>query len=265
MHLARLWAISFLLVSLATGAQTTGGTDRAQKDAEGLRLLSSLYGGLKTHRSATDSTVTGTVTVKGISYPVVLKTRGNQKVRVETTLPGGTSTYIFNEQRGETRDPAGKVKELSPYNSATRRIGHLPHLSLLYEYDRDYLDIGKPKAVDFKGRPALEVRVNMHFQISDPKILERAREQAGLKFTLDPIDGRVLRVEKRLVSENSPYFSTASVIEYSDYRLIDGVLVPFLQVTSHDGREVTRLQLDSVVFQQGLPDAEFELSPRRQK
>ncbi len=46
---------------------------------------------------------------------------------------------------------------------------------------------------------------------------------------------------------------------HSDYRKVDGTLVPFLLTTYYDGQEFQRMTLQKVVYNSGLEDSFFTL------
>jgi len=68
-----------------------------------------------------------------------------------------------------------------------------------------------------------------------------------------------LRVEHRLPDNLRPEIFTAAAEEFSDFRAVAGVLVPFRAVSYEDGAQVAVVAVSSVTFDSGIPSGLFDL------
>jgi hypothetical protein len=94
---------------------------------------------------------------------------------------------------------------------------------------------------------------------SDPDQAKHFRAQTRTTFEIDSASGLVTRIAHPLAAENDPGVVQQTEIEYSDYRVVDGVAVPFRQKSYADGKLESELVLDSVNLNVQLNDSEFEL------
>ncbi len=78
-------------------------------------------------------------------------------------------------------------------------------------------------------------------------------------FAVDQGSGLVTRVKYPVFLENSPRDQREVQILYSDYRAVQGIMVPFHQTRYVDGKIREELQLQSIEFNVGLQDSEFAL------
>ena len=84
------------------------------------------------------------------------------------------------------------------------------------------------------------------------------REMTKTKFIIDPDSSMVSSMKYPNAAENDPGFIQQMEVLYSDYRNVNGVAVPFKQVTNADGALQSEITIESVSFGVGLLDSEFE-------
>ncbi|MBI3662083.1 MAG: hypothetical protein HY234_03410 [Acidobacteria bacterium] len=73
----------------------------------------------------------------------------------------------------------------------------------------------------------------------------------------DPASGLPLRVEYRLPANSNALSFLNAAVEFSDFRMVSGVAVPFQIMLYEEGQKVGVAKLNSVVFNAGLSPSEF--------
>lgn len=88
-------------------------------------------------------------------------------------------------------------------------------------------------------------------------IIEFSTPALPVCTVLDHATHRVSRIESFIRPENHPNYLIRQSVVYEDYRIVDGVEVPFTQKTYRDGLLYKTLHVDSVAFNVGVSPSEF--------
>ena len=206
-----------------------------------------------------DSRASGKITVPGLkaTFPIVIKTSGTRKVRVELQRASGTQVRILNNGYAAIIAADGKVRRLTANNTISERVTHIPVFSLLAEQGAAEVEV-------LPGNAKEKVAPNASFVL---QIVRGSEHSAALyrKFTrttyyVDTGTGLVSRIAFNNLAENNDPDSAITVeVAYSDYRNVDGVMVPFKQITYMSGQVESELAIDSVAFNVSISDSEFAL------
>ena len=218
-------------------------------------------GGGQSLLSYQDSEARGTLTIAvaaSRNWPIVLKSKGTKKVRVELSKPNGTNTLIVNGGRGVLKHADRTTRRLQPYTTIGQRVSHIPVFSLLAEYWDSNVEVTYVGQAVVSGRPAEVVALSLPSGDLLPASLARAASRT--LFFIDKLSGLVAKVEYDHYAENDSNAKQKVETFFSDYRNVNGVLVPFRQITHTDGRLESELVLSSVAFNVGISDSEFALS-----
>jgi hypothetical protein len=208
-----------------------------------------------------DSVGTGTLTLAGPSpkaMPIVLKTQGTRKVRSELQTPEGTRVRILNDGRAAALRPDGSVKWLSVENTLAERVSHIPALSLLAENADANVGVEYMGPGVVNGQPAEVVGLSFT-PSSDVKQAAEFLELTRCLFFVDPGSGTIAKIEYTHYAEGHRSTNWKEEVFLSDYRSVEGVLVPFKQITLRNGELESALELSSIQFNVGLADSEFAL------
>jgi hypothetical protein len=203
----------------------------------------------------------GTLTLHGTSdtaFPVILKSRGTQKLRTELTTSKGVRLSIVNTGHGIIRQPDGSVRQLSDANTLAQRVSHIPALSLLSEYPQNTVALEYLGNLVVDGSTVDIVAVSLYLGAT----VKDAQSSQGRTRTLYYIDsktGLVNRIDQLNYAENDPTDTQKLQTHLSDYRLVNGVAVPFLQETYAEGQPLFTLALNSVTFGVTVSDSDFSL------
>jgi hypothetical protein len=215
--------------------------------------------------AGSDSIATGTLTLYGNNVkdntnviPIVLKTKGTDRVRLELQRPSGTTVRILNHGEAVMQRPDGSTRRLLMNNTYGERVSHIPAFSLLAENAAQTVEVAQmsDRVVGAQRRNVIALSV---VPTTDPDQAKHFRAQTRTTFEIDSASGLVTRIGHPLAAENDPNVVQQTEIEYSDYRTVDGVAVPFRQKNYADGKLESELVLDSVSLKVQLNDSEFDL------
>jgi hypothetical protein len=234
----------------------------APKDPQALAIAQKSLLAMSGTMSILDSQATGALTLYvpdgPVSMPITYKTKGTNHIRVELQQSAGTAIRIVNNGQGILQKPDGSIVDLLMNNTLAERVTHIPVLSLLAE------NLDPAVKVQSKGSSTVNNSVTNDVGLSfipnpaspDASAFEKMTKQV---FHLDQSTGLVLKLDYQNCAENDPNACQKVETVFSDYRTVQGVLVPFLQSTSTDGKPYSQLVLSSVSFNVGLPDSLFAL------
>ena len=260
-----------LLIPLSVCAQQVDSTlaqsdsNTITKDAQAVTIAAkaiAAMGGAQTLLAYQDSQATGTITLaRGAdtpSYPVNIKCKGTRQTRFELQRSSGTIVRIVSQGRGQIHRPDGSVVNLLPKNTYGERVNHIPLLSLLAEAQNDNVVLQYQGTAVVDGRTTDKLALTL---VPDPKHARIASLTATLNklFFVDQSTGLILKIQFTNYSENYPDDGVQREVLYSDYRPVNGILIPFHQVTYNDGTLESDLVLNSVSFNVGLLDSDFTL------
>lgn len=211
-------------------------------------------------QSYTDSVATGTLTLyepQQKSFPITLKTKGLNKARTEVQLSDGLNTLIIN--RGQATVQHGtQLRKLLGNNFVGWQPRHIPALSLLTNYNDANTSVEHLGTEPVGGSVADIVAVSFS-PSSDSVLLPHFHRMSRTTFYVDQGSGLVTRVKYPVFLENTPREQREVQVFYSDYRAVQGILVPFHQTKYVNGKMRENLQLQSITFNVGLQDSDFTL------
>jgi hypothetical protein len=218
---------------------------------------------LQAHRGAgnlpADLTIQGQVTDKSGTRPLRIQIKGADKVRYE--LGSGTRTVvsIFNGRSGWTGSPT-TLKAL-PEHAATHRAAQIPFLDVITEIGN-----ARFKAFD-RGLERVGQSTLRHIaiRVNDPKPQQRFLNRAlneEVEIFIDPGTNLIIRSQRMLAADNSMDFRVPSILDFSDYRVVNGLVIPFRIAntvgTVHSGMYPSTWVIQSVAVNQGIADSVFE-------
>jgi hypothetical protein len=240
-------------------------TATLQKDPQALAVVQKsllAMSGTTSLNSILDSQADGTLTFYApdgpVPMPIMYKTKGTHQIRVELQQSAGTVVRIVNNGQGILQKPDGSIVNLLMNNTLGERVTHIPVLSLLAE------NLDPAVKVQSKGSSTVNSSVTNDVGLSYVPNLASPDASAFEKMTqhifhLDQSTGLVLKVDYQNCAENDTNACQKVETVFSDYRSVQGVLVPFVQTTSIDGEPYSQVVLKSVSFNVGLSDSLFAL------
>lgn len=242
---SRTLLASVLVCLPATVAAQDAGQPRAKGVATPVASLIVLsvdaYGGEVALTAATRMIQTGTVTStmrSGAAGQIVRLYERPVRLRVGIEYPGDESEVrILDGGRGWRN--GGPVSG-PMYQAMLLQAARLGLPTILLEFQTSVQDLGE---IERDGSRLRAVGLEFH---------------QGLTVTaeIDPKSGRILRSAGTISGpDGRPALTFAT--EYSDFRDVDGVLVPFHEINYAQGRRTGETRLDSVELLQEIPAGSF--------
>jgi hypothetical protein len=167
-----------------------------------------------------------------------------------------------NHGRGAIIHPDGSVKTLWSNNTFYEHVEHVPLLSLLSEYGNGRVNLLYKGVQQIKGQS--EDVIELDFVPSlDPDDGPTFASMSKTFFFVNQASHLVDKTQRSSFTEGSSNETFKEEVYMSDYRMVDGMLVPFHQAVFLDGHLDTDLTFTSVNFNVGITDSEFALPKAR--
>jgi hypothetical protein len=105
--------------------------------------------------------------------------------------------------------------------------------------------------------PALTVRAAGTEKVGEVEalVLEVNAESASTRWLVDPQNGRVLRAVSRITGPAGP---AEQVVEFSDFRAVDGLTVAFKRTLTRAGQDAGAVELRELVINPAVDAKDFE-------
>lgn len=201
----------------------------------------------------------GTITIEDAvspeTLPVTLSAKSCRLFRNDVQFSDGTHSTIVNQDSAAAIAP-GAQQLLPPFTALSANSYELPFFCLPSALASGSLNLVGIESVT--GQSAYRIDVSPVVSSSDALAIPR---QIAAQFTvwISTSSGMPLELSSKLVS---PYNSGASVSVlrvFSDFRVVNGIAVPFQQQQFVQGQLRSTLQLSSVVFNAGVSDSSFSI------
>jgi hypothetical protein len=235
---------SSTLPSVTKDAQAVDVVTQALVAAGGITAVSAIADytatGNVTYHMATD--VQGTVTVRG---------GGLGNLRIDASLPTGmrSEAILDGQITIKTEDGGITPIQLQAPMSPGRLV--LPYLLLAPAVNSPGFSLSYKGLVDVDGRSAHDVQlVRILPGLSDPTGL--IREYSTVDFFIDSSTLQLLMMQDVVLKH------MVRQVRYSDYRLANGVLVPFSISEQRAGQPTWLMRLSQITFNTGLQDSDFQ-------
>ena len=210
-----------------------------------------------------DLVITGTV-AKGseAAQPLRILVKGKDQIRFEIGNAFSMITTVFGKDSGWTEQD-GKRRPI-PAHAAMQRPALLPFLDIIADADAPALEIVNRGLFTIGAVQAQGVRVRLPDARGGARAFKRALDE-DVDLYLDPQTLLILRSERWVLSEGNMESRARSVYEYSDYRQVQGMAIPF-RIVSRLTAGARQFPASIYVFTNvsvntGLGDSDF--APRR--
>jgi len=270
MRVARLllpFVVSVLFLISSAAQQTPPPlTPSPQRDAQAISILQQSLAAMGADRlpQVADLTISGQIVqqraLDKTSGTILLKMTGPEMVRVETNVPDGTTVHIVNGIR--MRRIHGAEDEAMPMHAALNHpFQYVPLLSGLRTITDPSI------AVSFVGEETVDGKSVYHVRV-EKVYPQQPAEQGRLLSKLTGTDlyieeGTflpVMRVQE-LPSLIDAKNSLSIEFRYSDYRQIQGVMIPYKIGVYVNNQESAEIRFTSLVLNSGVNPLEFEVQP----
>lgn len=245
---------SVVVAIFLAGGQFLVGQQSAGPDPHPILQRASAAMGCSLIGTDTTIAVTGTITVKGTGalMKVSIESQGNNRWRSELDTPKEHKVTIVNRGKGQMQHADGRVTPLAEHNTSHERPTHIPCLTDLALppglIDATYL------RAELASADTLDV---IEVLRKDRPGIKKLADRMKITVWLSRNTGQLIRLQHANVAENDSNDVQIVEIDYSDYRVVDGLAVAFTQKMLVDGQLSFEFTVDSARL--NTPAADFTL------
>lgn len=252
--------LGVLLVAMSSAAQTSSDT----KDPQAVLVFTSCLnaaGGIQSLAAIQDFTGRGNITYywagQQVQGSVIFRGRGSDQFHLDASLPSGTRSWAVGSRSGSLKEVDGTLHKIPLQNALNLGGLSLPYLGIATALSDTSAAISYVGLVEFGGRKVYQVRVRRTFglHVTDPAYFSTLPSK---DYFIDAVTFLVLKTEDMSRSLDPPVQEYPHDVLFSDYRQVGGVVVPFSIAEEVNGQKTWTVQLDSVTFNAGLTDADFQ-------
>jgi hypothetical protein len=218
-------------------------------------------GGSVTLGSVQDFTGLGSITYywagTEVKAPVTLRGRGVQEFRLDANMPEGTKSWVVSYGQGSLQEPLGEKTSI-PFSNSWN-LGNLsaPQLALLAALNDSATSIVQIASPAVGNRQVYDLRLQKVFPTKDDPTGQLSKWSAK-DFLIDPATFTIVATQDVEFSNDSPRHSFKHQLAFSDYRSVNGVLLPFAIAETIEGQQTWSIQLSSITLNIGLTDSIFQ-------
>jgi hypothetical protein len=261
----RTWVfLPMLFLLLVLGFATTASSQTsASSDTTALTAFAQMFAatGWQAGQIPQDAVATGTVIrYRGDSQDsvaVTFKAKNASEYRSDVTDATGTNTFIANGDSAALTTPQGT--QLAPSNAAlATRFWVFPFFSTLVSASGSSFAVQSAGTETINGQPCLRIEISPQSVQGDPMSSYRVR--AGhITLWIAISSGLPAQLSYMRVANDNPTALQECTRQFSDWRPVSGIAVPFHQDEYVGAQQVSSLQLESVNLNTGLSDSDFTL------
>ena len=243
--------------SISSPSATPTAGEASGSDAQA--LLARAYAAMGCAALSKDTSITLTGFMKlpsstGQAMRLTIHSQGNNRWRSELDTPKGRKVTVVNAGEGEIQHQDGHVTKLAHHNTFHQRPTHVPCLTNL-GLSSEKLESSYLRTDSVPGDTLDVIELIPRERPSMKKLADRTKVTLWISHTT----GFLKKLQYINASEQQMDDTQTVEVAYSDYRIVDGVAVPFRQITT-DGPMVFELAVDS--FQMNTSPADFTLRGR---
>jgi hypothetical protein len=197
----------------------------------------------------TTATLSGSLTLAdGTVMPLTMYSQGDSRLRSELDTPKGRKVTIVNEGKGQMQQSNGRVITLAENNTSYQRPTHIPCLTNLD------LPPGMAESVVIRSdQVAGDVLDVVEIAPANRPKNKQVSDRMKTMFWISRNSGYVVKMQYINAAEKDSNETQPVDIEYSDYRVVDGLAVPFHQIT-RAGDLVLNLSFESAQLNTAAAD-----------
>ena len=252
--------LCFLLFNISLwGQQTQPGIapPPAPKDPQAITIVSqalSVAGGTTAIAVINDYTATGNITYhsdQGVQGSVTVQGLGLNQYRLDASLPKGVRSWAVTDGRMSQKAEDGSVKPMHSQLPMNLSGLVVPYLELSIALKSPAFGLSNKGVIEVNGRSAYDIQVQrVATGITRPTRVD------GF-FTRDYfVDASTFQV---VMTQDLLPDHAFRQLQYSDFRPISGVLVPFSISEVAGSQQTWSMQLSQITFNTGLQDSAFVL------
>lgn len=218
-------------------AQTTDEIRAKWIEAQGGKALAAIK----------DTTITGSIEFvqMGVTANFTMYQKEPNKMRIDIEVMGMNITQVFDGEKAWYTNPqTGTIEEMPETQRREFARQALGNDSLFHpeKYGLSY---------SFKGKEKIN-------EVEYLVLEQTFSDGTVVNIYLDPNTYLSVKTKGKTINSMTGLPVEAET-HHSDYRKVDGTLIPFQLTTYYDGQEFQRMTLQKVVYNSGLEDSFFTL------
>lgn len=256
LHVALLVAV----VAVVTGH---GQTVPVPKDASAVAVLARMSAVTGWVRAAvpSDAVITGTVirhfSDGDASAAFTVKIRGDQQYRYSED--GTPVALVASGAAGVVVGRDSKAVRMPAHSALGSRGFVLPMASVLSDWNAPDVEVTSVGQSTVNGEACVGIQIARRHPESDPFVRVR-RLLAPVVVWVSSTRGLPVRVDYVRVAIDNHNATIPESVLFSDYRVVNGMAVPFQQDILLGEQRIQTLQLSSVQLNRGLTDGDFNVA-----
>jgi hypothetical protein len=183
-----------------------------------------LAGMVRNKQFPADLILTGQVTSAGTTQPFRLIIKGKDQMRMEVGTGAAAINTTITKGNG-WREAGGKTIGLQPYTARQRPV-LVPFLDLLAEADTPGLQTADLGNATIASLPTRRYSLKLPDPVGRNRLYGIPLDEETDVF-VDTASGLIARTERWRLSETSMYVRFRHITEFSDYRAVQGLTIPF--------------------------------------
>jgi hypothetical protein len=234
------------------------------RDQQAVSVLTqslSVAGGLPTIAAVLDFKATGNVTYfwagEEVTGSTTIKGRGTDQFRIDSAVSNGTYTLLVNNKSGEVKDIKGKTTPITFANAAKKGNLIFPLAEIAARVQDTTVGITYIGLTNFNGQQVHQIRTR-RILTADTGHSQTINTLTTRDFFIDPQTFQVVATLDQVHPENNTQVDISHQITFSDYRPVNGILIPFSISEKIAGQITWTIQISQITFNNGLGDIDFQ-------
>jgi hypothetical protein len=234
------------------------------RDPQALAILTKCVvatGGAQVLGSLQDYTGKGNITYfwagQEVSGSVTVQTARPDQFRLDANLAQGTRSWVISGGQGTVREADGKESPIPSFNGISLGSLTLPISTILQSLNDPSAAVSSLGQEEFAGAQVNRIRIQ---QALSPQFDPNGEwtHLSAREYLIDALTSRIVASRAVLHPNDSFTKQFTQVVSFSDYRQVNGIAVPFSIVETIGGQKTWAIQLNTVTFNTGLTDTDFQ-------
>lgn len=178
----------------------------------------------------------------------LISQKGADEFSLQVSLPTATRSLAVSHGQGAIQEIDGTTTTIPYYNAVNQAAATLPLMRVLAAVSNPSTDVSYQGVVEVEGRPAHDIRLVAPATDQVPDLDHRLKELRTLEVFIDSSTLLITRTRDTIHADGDMSDQYARELFFSDYRSVNGVVVPFAITEKFAGQRTWSLQLDSASF-----------------
>jgi hypothetical protein len=221
--------------------------NRTLKAAGGMQALSAIH----------NFTGSGNITLffaEEVKGPVLIRSLGGNHFRMDADLPGGKRSWTLSGSHGSRTESSGKQHALTEGSAVDLANLSFPLAYVSAAVSDPQATIAFRGVENWKGRSVYRIQLKGKLGVIDRGILVRDLLVDAIGFDILVVEDEHIRIHK---PGDKPTDLASRQIEFGDFRVTNGIQVPYWINIRLMGQQVMRIELNQVAFNGQLSNLDF--------